>query len=448
LTWIHADIQGETLNDELKQAIQDIPQHVRNTLEALHLKGHGAWLVGGCVRDLFLKNKTTDFDIATTSTPEQTMELFGNMAVPTGVEFGTITLKGKPVIEITTLRTDGMYEDKRHPVEVSWGMSLLTDLERRDFTINAMAIDIGLGMLYDPFHGKYDAQRRILKGVGDPFQRCNEDVLRVLRAFRFLCPSPGVVFQMDIDLLTAVKSTAPQIHNLSVERIWSELKRILDKDMCHFILHRMMDSGVFNHIFSSSSMPTQKIIDCISTVSTTLNLLQKFALLWAEHEPRILKQHLTWLKASNKEKNEIQQFHSNLAKPPVPSKSSIRIFHYFTKNTMRDFIQLHTYLAHSKVHVHNTKYISIEDAEQVQKISNDMSLIDSTEAILNGQDIMQSTGISEGIKLGRIKEWMHRIQIEKAISTKEEMMIELAQIDWAYIEIDEIPRLEIQISSK
>ncbi len=446
MTWIHADIQGETLNDELKQAIQDIPQHVRSTLETLQLEGHGAWLVGGCVRDLFLKNKTTDYDIATTSTPEQTIELFGERAVPTGIDFGTVTLKGEIVIEITTLRTDGIYEDQRHPVDVTWGKSLLTDLERRDFTINAMAIDIGLGMLYDPFHGKYDAQRGLLKGVGDPFQRCNEDVLRVLRAFRFLSPSPGVMFQMDLDLLTAVKSTAPQVHNLSVERIWSEIKRILDKDMCHTILHLMIDSGVFTQIFPSSSTPTQKIIDCISTVSTTLNVHQKFGLLWAEAEPNILNQHLTWLKASNKEKKEILQFHSILAKLPMPSKSSIRIFHYFTQNTMEDFIQLHGYLARNKIHVHKTRYISIKDAEEVQKLSNDLSLIDSTTSILNGQDIMQSTGISEGIKLGRIKEWMHRIQIEKAILTKEDMMIELAQIDWAYIEVDEIPRLEIQIS--
>ena len=446
MTWIHADIQGENLNDELLQAIQDIPQHVQDTLELLQSKGHGAWLVGGCVRDFFLRNKTTDYDIATTSTPEQTLELFGNMAVPTGIDFGTVTLKGETVIEITTLRVDGVYEDQRHPVDVTWGKSLLNDLERRDFTINAMAIDVGLGMLYDPFHGKHDAQRRLLKGVGDPFQRCNEDVLRVLRAFRFLSPSPGVMFQMDQDLLTAVKSTAPQIHTLSVERIWNEMKRILNKNMCHLILHRMIDSGVFNQIFRSSSTPTQKILDCISTVSTTLNIHQKFGLLWAESEPNILKQHLTWLKASNKEKNEILQFHSILAKPPVPSKSSIRIFHYFTQNTMEVFIQLHRYLACHKVYVHNTRYISIEDAEQVQKLSNEITSTTSTESILNGEDIMQSTGISEGIKLGRIKQWMHRIQIEKAISTKEDMMIELAQIDWAYLEVDEIPRLEIQIS--
>ena len=158
-----------------------IPAYVRETLTALEAEGHQAYCVGGCVRDSLLGRAPEDWDVTTSALPEETMGVFGDRAIPTGLKHGTVTVcwpSGR--VETTTFRRDGVYADHRHPEQVTFTPDLTEDLARRDFTVNAMATDLR-GTVYDPFDGQADLQEGILRCVGDPERRFSEDALRILR---------------------------------------------------------------------------------------------------------------------------------------------------------------------------------------------------------------------------------------------------------------------------
>ena len=151
-------------------------------LARLHGAGYAAYAVGGCVRDSLLGRTPQDWDLCTSARPEQVLALFGEgQCIPTGLQHGTVTIKyGGQLYETTTFRTEGAYTDGRHPDEVHFVPDVRQDLARRDFTINAMAYNDAEGLI-DPFGGQQDLQQGILRAVGDPATRFEEDALRILR---------------------------------------------------------------------------------------------------------------------------------------------------------------------------------------------------------------------------------------------------------------------------
>ena len=155
-------------------------------LARLHGAGYAAYAVGGCVRDSLLGRTPQDWDLCTSARPEQVLALFGEgQCIPTGLQHGTVTIKyGGQLYETTTFRTEGAYTDGRHPDEVHFVPDVRQDLARRDFTINAMAYNDAEGLI-DPFGGQQDLQQGILRAVGDPATRFEEDALRILRLYRF-----------------------------------------------------------------------------------------------------------------------------------------------------------------------------------------------------------------------------------------------------------------------
>ena len=166
--------------------ILEIPKNAETILHILEKAGYEAYVVGGCVRDSILGRSPDDWDITTSAKPEQVKALF-HRTVDTGLQHGTVTvLMEKEGYEVTTYRVDGEYEDGRHPKEVTFTASLKEDLKRRDFTINAMAYNPSSGLV-DLFGGLEDIERKIIRCVGDPWQRFGEDALRILRAVRFAC---------------------------------------------------------------------------------------------------------------------------------------------------------------------------------------------------------------------------------------------------------------------
>lgn len=171
--------------EEYRELAAAIPPFVRYVLTTLEAAGFEAYCVGGCVRDLLLRRTPGDWDMTTSARPEQTMALFGNCALPTGLKHGTVTVcSGMNRVETTTFRTDGAYADHRHPEQVTFTDSLQEDLSRRDFTVNAMAMELA-GRLHDPFHGREDLKNGVLRCVGEPEKRFSEDALRILRCLRF-----------------------------------------------------------------------------------------------------------------------------------------------------------------------------------------------------------------------------------------------------------------------
>lgn len=204
----------------------ELPRKVVLIIKNLQRHGYDAYAVGGCVRDSILNRKPEDWDITTSAKPEQVKRIF-RRTVDTGIEHGTVTvLIGKDGFEVTTYRVDGLYEDGRHPKEVTFTSRLEEDLKRRDFTINAMAYNDD-ERLVDAFGGMRDLNYHLIRCVGDPKERFSEDALRILRAVRF---SAQLAFPIEPETAEAIKSLAPNLEKISAERIQAELVKLLVSD--------------------------------------------------------------------------------------------------------------------------------------------------------------------------------------------------------------------------
>ena len=201
----------------------ELPKKVLFIINNLQLHGYEAFAVGGCVRDSILARRPQDWDITTSAKPEEIKKLF-RRTIDTGIEHGTVTvLFGKDSFEVTTYRIDGAYEDSRHPKEVQFTNRLEEDLRRRDFTINAMAYNDQV-RLVDVFGGMQDLNHHLIRCVGDPEERFSEDALRILRAVRF---SAQLNFPIESATADAIRIHAPNLQNISAERIQAELVKLL-----------------------------------------------------------------------------------------------------------------------------------------------------------------------------------------------------------------------------
>ena len=201
----------------------ELPKKVLFIINNLQLHGYEAFAVGGCVRDSILARRPQDWDITTSANPEEIKKLF-RRTIDTGIEHGTVTvLFGKDSFEVTTYRIDGAYEDSRHPKEVQFTNRLEEDLRRRDFTINAMAYNDQV-RLVDVFGGMQDLNHHLIRCVGDPEERFSEDALRILRAVRF---SAQLNFPIESATADAIRKLAPNLQNISAERIQAELVKLL-----------------------------------------------------------------------------------------------------------------------------------------------------------------------------------------------------------------------------
>ena len=162
-----------------------IPYELQKMNEIFSQNGFEAYLVGGAVRDVLLKKKASDWDIATDAKPEQVVKIFRKV-IPTGIEHGTVTVHFlKHEIEVTTFRTESDYSDGRHPDKVEYAGTIEEDLSRRDFTINAIAADLKDGRIIDVYGGRKDLKKKVIRTVGNPSERFMEDGLRPIRAIRF-----------------------------------------------------------------------------------------------------------------------------------------------------------------------------------------------------------------------------------------------------------------------
>ena len=219
---------GYTLPDPLKRVLKRIEEH-----------GFEAYVVGGAVRDILLSKTPDDFDVTTSATPEELLEIFGESNWhPTGIRHGTVTIveDGFPV-EITTFRVDGDYTDSRHPDEVRFTRSLKEDVMRRDFTINAMALGED-GRIIDYCDGIADLYAGKIRTVGDPKKRFEEDALRILRGLRF---SAELGFSIEEETSKEILRQKEALCHLSVERIWKEFSRLLCGAYCVPVLRKYFD---------------------------------------------------------------------------------------------------------------------------------------------------------------------------------------------------------------
>jgi len=234
-----------------------VPEEIKKIYKIFHEAGFKLYLVGGCVRDV-LQNKTPkDWDLTTDATPEKMLELFPDAFYDNS--FGTVGIPLKKiletehegVVEVTTFRTEQRYEDSRHPTEVEWGKTVEEDLSRRDFTMNAIAIELKTDMqlsqdaLIDPYHGKQDIENKLIRAVGDPDQRFKEDALRLMRAIRF---AAQLGFQIEEKTLQAISTNATLLANISSERIRDELLKLLASEYPYEGIMLLKNTGLLREI--------------------------------------------------------------------------------------------------------------------------------------------------------------------------------------------------------
>lgn len=222
--------------------MEKIPENVREIMSTLESAGYEAWCVGGAVRDMLIGRVPGDWDVTTNALPETVLELFAPRAVPTGLQHGTVTVGGGRGVEITTYRRDGEYLDNRRPESVEFTTSLEEDLSRRDFTVNAIALDLR-GQLFDPWGGQADLTAGVIRAVGVPSERFHEDALRIMRGLRF---ASRLGFTIEGKTSAAIRSCAPLLRNIAVERLYVEMTGVLCGDYAADVLLQYPDViGVF-----------------------------------------------------------------------------------------------------------------------------------------------------------------------------------------------------------
>ncbi len=232
---------------------EQIPQPVRDVLRILHNAGHEAFIVGGCVRDLLLGRTPKDWDVTTNARPEQVQVLLPDSFYENA--FGTVGVKAAPflphgapdrtydIIEVTTYRSERGYADRRRPDHVDFVETLEEDLARRDFTMNAIAMDIH-GTIRDPFNGRVDIARKTIRAVGDPSQRFAEDALRMMRAVRFAAELGFVIDDATRDAITA---HAGSLRAIAMERIRDEFSRIVMSAHPRHGIQLLSDTKLLRH---------------------------------------------------------------------------------------------------------------------------------------------------------------------------------------------------------
>lgn len=236
-------------------------------IRKFHDAGFKIYIVGGVVRDLLLKKLSKDWDFTTDAKPEEILEL-----LPEGIygnRFGTVIIprkgeiydkdRGHSLFDITTMRKEGEYLDSRHPQDVTWTDKIEDDLSRRDFTVNALALEVREGnkpVIIDPYNGKDDLEKKLMRSVGNPDKRFQEDALRLMRAIRF---SAQLNFKIEEETLRSIQKNSALIKNISWERIREELFKILESENSNQGIVVLKETGLLQYILP-------EVTDCFGIV--------------------------------------------------------------------------------------------------------------------------------------------------------------------------------------
>lgn len=440
-----ADLDGLECSNQTIDFLEELPLDLVEILNLICESGGGVWIVGGAVRDWMIGHKPSDIDIAVDLTPEEMLEIF-NDAILTGEEFGTVSLRGKNCLyQATTLRTDGEYKDGRRPENVTWGKSLKDDLERRDFTINAMAIDVARKLLYDPHNGRTDISRGLIRAVGNAHQRLSEDGLRIMRAYRFADRRESGVWEIEHSLKQSISQQKHMLEPISRERIWIEWKKILGGPNSGLIIEKMALEGILDRFLLGEWSNKFLILDAMKDNLERFDELEKFALLLCICSEKEVQTICSNLKLSRKEREIIQSIHKRFGFIPNQSKQSMRKYRFILGEFAEKNLILGKIILENSIKISNreTDFFSIEDLEdRLEKLRLlDVQKTDG-EPIADGNWIMNQTGLSKGIRLGRLKLWLHTIQIERDITDISQIERVLSTLSWENSDFNQWPQLK------
>lgn len=387
-----------------------MPSKVTQIIHTLQNAGYEAYAVGGCVRDSLLGREPDDWDITTNAYPEQIKGLF-RRTVDTGIKHGTVTVMlGKEGFEITTYRIDGVYEDSRHPKEVTFTASLAEDLKRRDFTINAMAYNDEAGIV-DLFDGLSDINAKVIRAVGDPKERFTEDALRILRALRF---SAQLDYSIDAETRKAIAELKDNLRQISKERIREELKKLLLSDHPDK-LREMKELGITDVVLPEYNTADQELI--ASLLRSEKNLYVRLSvLLYYLGDPEGI---LRGLKYDNETIKTVSTLVAHADDETDLSPEAVR------RDIVRiGFKRMPLLFLVKRALSQNGEYI--DNYETVfEKILSDADCISLKDLKVTGDDLMQEFHLSPGKEIGEKLQFLFDRVLEDPSLNEREILLKL-----------------------
>lgn len=400
----------------------NVPKKVKLIINILEKNGYEAYAVGGCVRDAILLKEPNDWDITTSAMPEDVKNIF-NKTIDTGIKHGTVTvLIERTGYEVTTYRIDGEYEDGRHPKSVEFTSNLIEDLKRRDFTINAMAYSDKKGIV-DAFDGIGDLERKVIKCVGNPEDRFNEDALRILRAVRF---SAVLDFDIEENTKKAIIKLAENLNKISKERIQVELEKLLMSNHPEK-LKTAYETGITKVILDEVDK-----INSLGKLDETLNLIRKMPvnhyLRWSallNHcDKSTVANILRGLKFDNKTINIVSRIVDATNNELPHDRAGVRkLIYLIGEDIFREYIKfMEIYISY--IHKEN-----LEIQKLITFVKNEyFDILDKKECIslkmlaINGRDLIE-LGAGRGAEVGEgLNMLLNKVLEDSSLNTKEKLI--------------------------
>ena len=437
----------------------NIPKQVNRAIEILCSGGHSAYVVGGAVRNILMGIPANDWDITTSALPQETLSLFKDYrTVETGVKHGTVTviIDGMS-LEITTFRVEHGYSDNRHPDRVDFTSRIEDDLSRRDFTVNAIAWSPQTGFA-DPFGGRKDIEKKIIRCVGKPDKRFGEDALRILRALRF---SSVLGFEIDFETSESIRRNYGLLKNISVERIFTELSKLICgrdagrilrkyKDVIFYVLpelkptdnctqnHERHIYDVWNHTVAAvENVPPEPTLrfamlfhdsgkpQCKTTDENGTDHFYSHG----KTGKKIAHDALTRLKTSNKFKEHVcnlVEFHDF-----QPEKISKKTYKKYIARLGIDIVKELFLIRKADVSAQNPKYLNENLRENetgmkiLKEIEEENGCFKISDLDINGNDLAEA-GFSPSPEMGKVLNVLLEEVMDEKIQNTREMLVNRA----------------------
>ena len=389
--------------------LSDLSENDSEVLEKLASKGR-TWIVGGWIRDGLIKEGQRDLDITTELTPEDIVKIFPN-SLTHGARYGTVVVRipgSDSEWEVTTLRTEAEYSDGRRPDVVNFGTDIMEDLSRRDFTVNAMAMSYPGGDFIDPFGGLSDLNSKIIRSVGSASDRFSEDGLRILRAYRFVAVSDG--WEIEDETKASLGNSLQMLDSVSAERIGMEFRRMLELPGSSRSISIMAEQGALQKILPGSCppenyLPTGKLAVDLAVMFSNGGIPKEEAALRAREG----------LKATNAEVQSLELLMDIEPETSLISIEEVRRFHAAINPSQKEDV-----LDYLEVIGHDRR----EYVDAVERPANE------GRALIDGRVLGEETRLEPGVRLGRLKDFLHRMQIERGLSNSSEVLGLISEIDW------------------
>ena len=430
--------------EQTSRLVAQVPEPVLSVVRRLKEAGHEAYLAGGCVRDLLRDAHPDDFDVATSALPGAVLKLFKHV-VPTGLQHGTVTvvLEGRTKhdkVEVTTFRGEGEYLDGRRPEQVHFITDVDQDLARRDFTINAMALDPTTGELRDPFGGLQDLARGVVRAVGTPEERFGEDGLRTVRAVRF---ASVLSFQMDEATHAAIPKALATFRKVANERTREELTKLLSRSArpSHG-LELLRETGLRDEIFPElATMPsdvwqgTLRVVDAVpsSAVLRWAALLHRVGTDSAQDaglSSRLAKAILERLKHPRKVTDAAEHLIAEHAWPYSPAATDAELRRHLARigeEEVEDFLAFRMALVQSRA---QPDLVAIEAeyelAVRLRRLCEVRPPLAIADLAVTGGDIMMLAGRGPGTYVGVTLRRLLDHVIEQPEDNTRERLLEIA----------------------